>query len=571
MSPTDQPHRLRRIALHGVRVLLFAATLGLIHSQHARITARQPDRPLFPVDPDLLRRFFPDAKTLAEKTNTHGGRDVLDGSGRLLGYVVETSPDSDHLIGFSGPTNTLIAFSPNDRIAGLGILSSGDTRDHVARIRRDEAFLHSLDGLSWKEAAKQAGIDGVSGATLTSLAIREAIIHRLSGNRRSLRFPDPLSVSDARSLFKSATAIRQDADCPSLWHVRGNTGGEIGTILRTSPAADNIIGFQGPTETRIGFGSGGRIIGIAIGNSYDNEPYVTYVRDDRYFLTLFNGLLLDELARLDLEEAEVEGVSGATMTSMAVAKGLLVAAEQHRQSLAELNRPRKPFFTWSWRDLGTAVVIAAGLVIALTSLGGNKRLRVAFQCVLIGYLGLVNGDMLSQAMIAGWAENGVPWRNAGGLVLLTLTAFLVPLTTRRNAYCTHLCPHGAAQQLLKNRLPFSWRWRLPRKLSRALKMIPALLLFWSVVVTMRSLPFSLVDIEPFDAWVFRVAGWASITVAALGLVASLFVPLAYCRYGCPTGAILSFLRRNSRSDRWSRRDGLAVGLFLLACALWIAG
>ena len=59
---------------------------------------------------------------------------------------------------------------------------------------------------------------------------------------------------------------------------------------------------------------------------------------------------------------------------------------------------------------------------------------------------------------------------------------------------------------------------------------------------MLSLPVSLVDIEPFDAWVFRVAGWATITVAIVGLVASLFVPMAYCRYGCPTGALLKFLQ-----------------------------
>ena len=87
---------------------------------------------------------------------------------------------------------------------------------------------------------------------------------------------------------------------------------------------------------------------------------------------------------------------------------------------------------------------------------------------------------------------------------------------------------------------------------------------------MAALPFSLVDIEPFDAWVFYVAGWATITIAVIGLVASLFVPMAYCRYGCPTGAVLGYLRFHSRSDRWTRRDWVALGLVLFAAVLLIA-
>jgi len=81
------------------------------------------------------------------------------------------------------------------------------------------------------------------------------------------------------------------------------------------------------------------------------------------------------------------------------------------------------------------------------------------------------------------------------------------------------------------------------------------------------LSVSLVDIEPFDAWVIRVAGWATMTVAVLGLITSLFVPMAYCRYGCPTGALLKFLRYHSHSERWTARDWAAVGLAGLALCL----
>ena len=104
---------------------------------------------------------------------------------------------------------------------------------------------------------------------------------------------------------------------------------------------------------------------------------------------------------------------------------------------------------------------------------------------------------------------------------------------------------------------------------RALRLIPPVLLAWCIFVGMTAVGFSLVDIEPFDAYVYRVAGWATMMIAVLGLVAGLFVPMAYCRFGCPTGAMLEFLRFNAQSDRWSGRDWIAVGLTGMALGLWL--
>ena len=557
-----EPSRWRRYGLHVLRVGVFVAILALIHFQHARSVAQRSAVEISPINLKSVAELFPAAAKVSDEARADGGREVYDDSGNALGYVLQTSPQADHIIGFSGPTNMLLAFSPDDVVVGISILSSGDTRDHVAQVRESDAFLKSYEGQSWNELASGNQVDAVSGATLTSLAIQEAIIHRLGGARPSLRFPDPLTVEQVAALFPQAKAVEQDVTHAPLWHVKSERGERLGDILRTSPAADNIVGYQGPTEALIGFDQGGRVVGISIGKSYDNEPYVTYVREEEYFLTLFNELVLADFHENTIDDVEVEGVSGATMTSMAVAESLIAAATEHRQALAAEPPPAKPLVTWSVRDYGTAGVIAFALVVALTPLRGKKYLRIALQVVLIVYLGFINGDMLSQAMLVGWAQNGIPWATAGGLVLLTAAALLVPVTIGRNAYCTHICPHGAAQQLVKNRL--RWRLKLSPQLTRWLKLIPGLLLLWCLVVALAALPYSLVDIEPFDAYVFRIAGWATITVAIVGLVASLFVPMAYCRFGCPTGAVLNFLRLHTRSDRWSRRDTFAVILLTAA-------
>jgi NosR/NirI family transcriptional regulator, nitrous oxide reductase regulator len=74
-------------------------------------------------------------------------------------------------------------------------------------------------------------------------------------------------------------------------------------------------------------------------------------------------------------------------------------------------------------------------------------------------------------------------------------------------------------------------------------------------------------VEPFDAYLWKAAGWATISIAIGGLIASLFVPMAYCHYGCPTGALLNFVRKHGAKDRFGRREIAALLLVALAAGL----
>ena len=106
--------------------------------------------------------------------------------------------------------------------------------------------------------------------------------------------------------------------------------------------------------------------------------------------------------------------------------------------------------------------------------------------------------------------------------------------------------------------------RLPKRLRRILKLIPAALLLITLLAATGCLDLNLASIEPFDAFSFRVAGWFTIAIALTGLVVSLFVPMGYCRYGCPTGGLLNFLRFNRKSHQIQLRDGFAILMLILA-------
>jgi polyferredoxin len=165
----------------------------------------------------------------------------------------------------------------------------------------------------------------------------------------------------------------------------------------------------------------------------------------------------------------------------------------------------------------------------------------------------------------GWAASGAAWRNAPGLALLLATALIVPWTSRRAVYCSQICPHGAAQELL-GRLRRR-KWNLPRGLEAGLRWLPAALISLVLMVALWDLPTELANIEPFDAYIVRTAGMATIVIAIVGLVAAAFVPMAYCKYGCPTGMVLNFVRSHGKADAFGRRDVLAGLLVVLAVGL----
>ena len=564
-TDATESRRTRARLLHFYRVGVFVALLGLIHAQHRWFVAQKRGALKQLVSVEQVRKFFPEVVRMGDWDFGHGGQNVFDKDDNKIGHVLQTSPEADGITGFSGPSNTLLAFDKDRKIIGLAVLRSDDTREHLEVVIRDPGFLKQWHGLTKEEAVAQAEVDTVSGATLTSTAIADGIANRLGRKKRTDRFPEPIQLEEVQAVFTNATTLVPEPELAGLFRVMAATNQVVGYATRTSPHADEMIGYQGPTDVLLLLDEKMRIVGASTRSSYDNEPYVGYLEKDPYFYNTFVGFALNEIAQLDPVDAGLDGVSGATKTSITVSEAIILTA-------GELTRPRpkpapQPLVRITDRDLGTGMVVIAGMLIAFTRLKGNKRLRVAFQIVLIGYLGFMNADMVSQALLVGWAQNGAAWKVAPGLVLLTAATLLAPIFSGRQVFCTHLCPYGAVQDLIARRVP--WKLKLKDWLATGLNAVPTLLLLTVILVAMGHYRFSLVAIEPFDAFVPRIAGVAAITIALVGLVVSLFLPRAYCRYGCPTGAMLKFIRWNSAGDKFGRRDVVAAALLVVAVAMLI--
>ena len=257
MSEAPAPNKTEGSALHLVRVLLFAGVLALIHDKHEELALARALSPSAPVQLEEVLDLFPAAAALSEVADERGRREVFDGTGERLGSFVRTSPLADDVIGFCGPTDTLIAFDARDRVLGTKIHSSQDTRDHVAAIRGDKRFLSHLIGLTSEEAALNQELDGVSGATLTSVAIQEGVRLRLGGTRTSLRFTAPVELADAKALFPDAASIEpvpSRAACCAPLLPRTQSSATKGRATRSSPSVRTVSSWTSscarPTTTR---------------------------------------------------------------------------------------------------------------------------------------------------------------------------------------------------------------------------------------------------------------------------------------------------------------------------------
>lgn len=376
----------------------------------------------------------------------------------------------------------------------------------------------------------------------------------------------PIGLTEVRAFLPEAVSLPFDAERDGRV-VRDAAGERIGYAARTMPVAESVKGYSGPSDVLLVFDVAEALLGVSVRHSYDTPSHVEDVKKDYGFMEQWNGMSWAEIGALDgldaagLEAREIHGVSGATRTSEAVARGMAMrmAAE-----------PAPPGFRFRWMDALLLGVAGLGCVLAFfpgAKWQRGERRRVGLQVLMVVALGVIAGDLLAQSLFMSWTQHGVPWRTLPGLVVLAAVALLVPWGTGKKVYCTHICPHGHLQRWLVKVMPAKWRLRLARDEKWSFKVFPALVLVAVLVVVMLRLPLDLAGFEPFDAWTLKGAGVATLTVAGVGLVYSLFVPMGYCAHACPTGFLLDLVRRERAG--FVKRDGWLLALLVLVAGVHV--
>jgi len=337
-----------------------------------------------------------------------------------------------------------------------------------------------------------------------------------------------VSLSEVRGIFPAAARFSLPPGGKEAGTVWGKDGRVLGILLYTSPLADAINGYAGPVPLLIGLDPRGVILGVRLVSNWESSDYLARVRR--------SGLLQhwDGMTWADAREARVDAVTGATLSSQAIIRGLQVRLSGLR---SEPFVPAHQIGLWDYVGAGLALLV---LGVALTRWRGVPWLRTVLLLTAVGYWGFFSGIFLSMALLAAWVRGGFHWPAQLALGVIGVLAVSVPLLTGRPFYCGYLCPYGAAQELVHKLSP--WRGGISAAAARWLARIRWLLLIAIAGLLAGGAAVDLAQFEPFAA---LTRGFAGVWVVALALAFLLFSlrwARPWCRFCCPTGALLGLLR-----------------------------
>lgn len=314
-------------------------------------------------------------------------------------------------------------------------------------------------------------------------------------------------------------------------------------VVNTKPLAKDVQGYGGPVPLKIHI-KDGRVAAVEAEPNAESPDFFNRAKE-----------LLNHWQNKSVDEAlaeEVDAVSGATFSSRAIIANMqrgLAYAKQHGQwgedgSVGALGTSASPIEGGSVGAHGTSIPSIVALIVVLLGavvplFYNNRRLHLVQLAVNVVVLGLWTGTFVSYTLFLRIFAGGVSLSAIGALaapLLMLIVALIYPLAGRSGHYCANICPFGSAQELAGK-----LSRRKLRITPRVLKLLSVLRnLLWGVLMALllTGTCTAWIDYELFTAFLYSSASvWVTV-LAALFLVLSVWVPRPYCRFVCPTGALI---------------------------------
>ena len=317
-------------------------------------------------------------------------------------------------------------------------------------------------------------------------------------------------------------------------------------VVSTKPLAKDVQGYGGPVPLKIHI-KDGRVAAVEAEPNAESPDFFNRAKE-----------LLNHWQNKSVDEAlaeEVDAVSGATFSSRAIIANMqrgLAYAKQHGQwdedgSVGALGTSAPPIVGGEDGSVGALETGASPIVALVVVLLGavvplfynNRRLHLVQLAVNVVVLGLWTGTFVSYTLFMRIFAGGVSLSAIGALaapLLMLIVALIYPLAGRSGHYCANICPFGSAQELAGK-----LSRRKLRITPRVLKLLSVLRnLLWGVLMALllTGTCTAWIDYELFTAFLYSSASVWVIVLAALFLVLSVWVPRPYCRFVCPTGALI---------------------------------
>ena len=308
-------------------------------------------------------------------------------------------------------------------------------------------------------------------------------------------------------------------------------------VVNTRVLAKDVQGYGGLVPLKIHIDKDGRLTAIEAEPNAESPSFFDRAKE---LFSRWQGKTIDEAMAED-----VDAVSGATFSSKAIIRNVqrgLAYAKQHGladggKGAQEESAERTVATGWTLGSIVALIAVLLGAVVPLFT--NNRRLHLVQLVVNVVVLGLWTGTFVSYTLFLRLFAGGVSLSAIGTLaapLLMLIVALLYPLAGRSGHYCAHVCPFGSAQELAGK-----LSRRKLRITPRVLSVLTALRnLLWGVLMALllTGTCSAWIDYELFTAFIYSSASVWVIVLAMLFLVLSVWVPRPYCRFVCPTGALM---------------------------------
>lgn len=308
-------------------------------------------------------------------------------------------------------------------------------------------------------------------------------------------------------------------------------------VVNTRVLAKDVQGYGGPVPLKIHIDKDGRLTAIEAEPNAESPSFFDRAKE---LFSRWQGKTIDEAMAED-----VDAVSGATFSSKAIIRNVqrgLTYAKQHGladggKGAQEESAERTVATGWTLGSIVALIAVLLGAVVPLFT--NNRRLHLVQLVVNVVVLGLWTGTFVSYTLFLRLFAGGVSLSAIGTLaapLLMLIVALLYPLAGRSGHYCAHVCPFGSAQELAGK-----LSRRKLRITPRVLRVLTALRnLLWGVLMALllTGTCSAWIDYELFTVFIYSSASVWVIVLAVLFLVLSVWVPRPYCRFVCPTGALM---------------------------------
>lgn len=335
-------------------------------------------------------------------------------------------------------------------------------------------------------------------------------------------------------------------DCYSIHNSKDKL---IAKVLFTSPLCDDITGYGGSVPFAIIFNQKDVITDLFLLDNSETPSWLNSLEEKNFFESWNNLSIKDALNK------KVDAVSGATLTSSAVINSI-------QKRLAAYTETQQTIKKRDWINVIAFILSFIILIFALISFLYPQKfsnLRIFLNIGLVGILGFWQAKFLSIALLHNWLVNGLNIETQLFIFIVLLLSIILPLVTNKSFYCQFVCPYGALQELAgkitKNKIQFD------RPINRIFKSFRYIYLFIIFLMIILSTDLVLENFEPFGAFRYNFASLSTLIIAVLFLFLSVIINKPWCRYFCPTGALLSLLR--SSTSKTGKLSDKKISLQLL--------